>query len=210
MLARGVAALAVEVLAVDNSDATETEMITARRPPRILDCYAGPSLLASLAVGHFADYLPYYREEERLQRLGVSIPRSTIARWMIRLAERLDPLIERLRQAALASAVASVDETSIKLLDPELAYARNAYLWAVVGDAAHPYTRGLLASVPRLDRADDTLHAIPGNPPNLLNLPRGCSFRSRCEHAFDECSLKPLLQDMGDGHLKRCRLEDAE
>jgi transposase len=130
----------VEVLAADNADATETEMVAAPRPPRILDCYAGPSLLASLAVEHFADYLPYYREEERLQRLGISIPRSTIARWMIRLAERLGPLVDPMRQAVLASAVACVDETSIKLLDPELAYARSAYLWAVVGDAAHPYT----------------------------------------------------------------------
>ncbi len=59
----------VEVLAADNEDATETEMVTARSVRLcILDCYAGPSLLASLAVEHFADYLPYYREEERLAR----------------------------------------------------------------------------------------------------------------------------------------------
>lgn len=130
----------VEVLAADNEDATETEMVTAPRPPRILDCYAGPSLLASLAVEHFADYLPYYREEERLARLGITIPRSTIARWMIGLAERLMPLIGPMRQAALSSAVACVDETSVKLLNPELSHAATAYLWTVVGDAAHPYT----------------------------------------------------------------------
>jgi transposase len=130
----------VEVLAADNADATETKMLAASRPPRILDCYAGPSLLASLAVEHFADYLPYYRAEERLGRLGVKIPRSTIARWMIRLADGLQPLIDPMRQAALASAVACVDETSVKLLDPDLPCAKNAYLWAVVGDAAHPYT----------------------------------------------------------------------
>lgn len=77
-------------------------------------------------------------------------------------------------------------------------------------EPAHPYTRGLLASVPRLDRVDDTLHAIPGNPPNLLKLPHGCSFRSRCEHAFERCQLKPSLEDTGNGHLKRCHLEDGE
>jgi transposase len=45
-----------------------------------------------------------------------------------------------MRQAALASAVECVDETSVKLLDPVLPQAKSAYLWAVVGDAAHPYT----------------------------------------------------------------------
>ena len=54
---------------------------------------------------------------------------------------------------------------------------------------AHPYTRGLLASVPRLDRIDDrSLHAIPGNPPNMLALPTGCAFRERCTLAFDACA----------------------
>lgn len=130
----------VEVLASDNEDQTETEMHTAVRPPRILDCYAGPSLLASLAVGRFTDYLPYYRAEERLARLGVAIRRSTIARWMIRLADRLTPLVDLMRKAVLASAVACVDETSVKLLIPDLPRAVTAYLWTVVGDAAHPYT----------------------------------------------------------------------
>ena len=72
----------------------------------------------------------------------------------------------------------------------------------------HPYTRGLLDSVPRLDHVDDTsLHAIPGNPPNLLSLPKGCSFRSRCSEAFDACGEKPELREMGGGQLSRCHLD---
>ena len=72
----------------------------------------------------------------------------------------------------------------------------------------HPYTRGLLASVPRLDNVDDqSLHAIPGNPPNLLSLPKGCSFRSRCSEAFEACGEKPELEDTGEGHMSRCHLE---
>ena len=130
----------MEVLAADNADRTQTEVRTAPRPRRILDCYAGPSLLATLAVEHFADYLPYYREEERLQRLGLSIPRCTIARWMIRLSEQLLPLVDVLRQAVFRSAVLCVDETPVKLLDPTLSCASTAYLWAVAGDASHPYT----------------------------------------------------------------------
>ncbi len=73
----------------------------------------------------------------------------------------------------------------------------------------HPYTRGLLESVPRLDHVEDTeLHAIPGNPPNLLKLPKGCFFRRRCTEAFDACTAKPRLRDAGDGQLVRCHLED--
>ncbi len=73
----------------------------------------------------------------------------------------------------------------------------------------HPYTRGLLASVPRLDEEGaDRLAAIPGNPPNLLQLPAGCPFQPRCEHAFDRCAeQRPRPEAVQDGHLKACHLE---
>ena len=71
----------------------------------------------------------------------------------------------------------------------------------------HPYTRGLLASVPRLDRvSDDELQAIPGNPPNLLDLPTGCRFRDRCSQAMDECLQRPPLWVSEDGRMSRCFL----
>ncbi len=130
----------VEVLAVDNEDATETALITAEKPPRILDCFAGPSLLANLTVQRFADHLPYYREEEILERSGISIPRSTLCRWMIRLSVSLLPLVMRMRELALASDVVQADETPVKLLVPDLDHAQTSYLWAVLGDKQHPYT----------------------------------------------------------------------
>jgi oligopeptide transport system ATP-binding protein len=69
----------------------------------------------------------------------------------------------------------------------------------------HPYTQGLLASVPRMDRAnDDELHAIPGNPPNLQELPEGCRFRTRCVKAVAVCRNKPPLQSLDDGRVSRC------
>lgn len=74
-------------------------------------------------------------------------------------------------------------------------------------DPKHPYTQGLLNSVPRLDRPEDTeLEAIPGNPPNLLTLPVGCKFRDRCPKAFDACSEKPPMQVTEDRHAFRCFL----
>ena len=77
----------------------------------------------------------------------------------------------------------------------------------IYSDPRHPYTRGLLDSVPRLDRKDDDLHAIPGNPPNMLALPAGCSFRERCDHAFEACTEAPQLVEDENGRLKRCFLE---
>ena len=129
----------IEVLAADNEDETETEMVRGRRPPRILNSYAGSSLLASLVVDRFADYLPYYRLEERLNRLGLKIPRSTIARWMIKLSQSVLPLVELMRCHAKASGVICVDETPVKLLKPGLSKAATAYLWTIVGDESHPY-----------------------------------------------------------------------
>jgi oligopeptide/dipeptide ABC transporter ATP-binding protein len=71
----------------------------------------------------------------------------------------------------------------------------------------HPYTRGLLASVPRLDRSsDDELQAIPGNPPNLLDLPSGCRFRDRCSEATGQCCERPPLWIAEGGRTSRCFL----
>ena len=71
----------------------------------------------------------------------------------------------------------------------------------------HPYTKGLLASVPRLDQVfDDELHAIPGNPPNLLELPEGCRFRDRCEQVMEQCADTPPVWQGDKGRMCRCFL----
>ena len=65
-------------------------------------------------------------------------------------------------------------------------------------DPQHPYTWGLLGSIPRLDRPKpDRLTAIQGTPPSLITLPEGCSFGPRCPHRFDRCSKVPPLEDLG-------------
>ncbi|WP_316526488.1 ABC transporter ATP-binding protein [Kitasatospora brasiliensis] len=60
---------------------------------------------------------------------------------------------------------------------------------------AHPYTRGLLDSIPRLDQKGRDLHAIKGLPPSLLRIPEGCAFNPRCDRAQDRCrsELPPLV-----------------
>lgn len=129
-----------ETLAVDNADATETAMVSASRPPRILTCFAGPSLLAGLAAHHFADHQPYYRLEEILGRSQLEIDRSTLCRWMIRLAGELTPLTDLMRELALRSPVVQADETPIKMLAPGQGRTSTTYLWAILGDKQYPYT----------------------------------------------------------------------
>src|SRR5205085_933029 len=80
-------------------------------------------------------------------------------------------------------------------------------------DPQHPYTWGLLGSIPRLDREKpDRLASITGAPPSLINLPRGCKFRPRCPHAFDKCMEEPDLANRVEepGHLDRCWLSVQE
>ncbi len=69
----------------------------------------------------------------------------------------------------------------------------------------HPYTIGLLGAVPRLDNDSERLTTIPGNPPNLLNLPVGCPFVERCQYAMDIChSTPPELQFLPNERQRAC------
>jgi oligopeptide/dipeptide ABC transporter ATP-binding protein len=73
----------------------------------------------------------------------------------------------------------------------------------------HPYTAGLLASIPSAASAGQRLESIPGQPPSLLNLPRGCSFVPRCGHVMDICheQVPELITIRGkDGHRSACFL----
>ncbi|MFP4334444.1 MAG: ABC transporter ATP-binding protein, partial [Wenzhouxiangella sp.] len=75
-------------------------------------------------------------------------------------------------------------------------------------DPRHPYTEGLLNSVPRLDQPrSGILNAIPGNPPSLLTLPEGCPFSDRCLYAWEKCRERPVLAAIGDDRARRCHLE---
>jgi oligopeptide transport system ATP-binding protein len=70
---------------------------------------------------------------------------------------------------------------------------------------AHPYTRGLLDSVPRLDRVGRELYAIRGLPPNLTRIPPGCAFHPRCPMARDVCRTDvPPLYEMDEQRGSAC------
>ncbi len=82
----------------------------------------------------------------------------------------------------------------------------------IYANPKHPYTVGLLNSVPRLDLPRrEKLDPIEGQPPDLINLPRGCSFRPRCRYSIDQCAEDiPELQAVGgDGHTSACFVADT-
>lgn len=69
----------------------------------------------------------------------------------------------------------------------------------------HPYTRGLLDSIPRIGQNAERLHTIPGVVPNLLHLSQGCPFSNRCEYATDQCRTeKAQLHPVAPDHQVRC------
>ena len=83
----------------------------------------------------------------------------------------------------------------------EMASVKDLY-----GDPRHPYTIGLLGSLPRLDASThEKLVSIEGLPPDLIALPKGCPFAARCEYVLDKClEENPPLEPVGPGHYIAC------
>ncbi|WP_313072579.1 ABC transporter ATP-binding protein [Melaminivora sp.] len=74
----------------------------------------------------------------------------------------------------------------------------------VVRRPAHPYTRGLIDSIPTRATHGQLLRQIPGMTPSLLQLPPGCAFRPRCSRASEACSAAPVATEVGPGRSVRC------
>jgi peptide/nickel transport system ATP-binding protein len=68
----------------------------------------------------------------------------------------------------------------------------------------HPYTHGLIGSVPSRNKRGEKLRQIPGMTPSLLNLPAGCAFRTRCAHADAACEQDPGVSEQVPGRAVRC------
>ena len=70
---------------------------------------------------------------------------------------------------------------------------------------SHPYSRGLLQAIPRVDVEEEELYSIPGSPPNMTRAPKGCPFQPRCPHALDDCKdhLDPLTT-FAPGRKRAC------
>ena len=76
---------------------------------------------------------------------------------------------------------------------------------------SHPYTEGLMYSIPRIDAIHEKIEPIPGVVPHPLNLPKGCKFAPRCKYATAKCmEQEPTLEDVGNGQQIRCFYPEKE
>ena len=99
---------------------------------------ASPGLLAHIAVSKYQDALPLYRQEQILTRIGVDLPRATLASWMIQAGILIQPLINLLRDRLLAYDVIQMDETPVQVLkEPGKTAPSKSYLWVQRGGPPH-------------------------------------------------------------------------
>lgn len=149
-----------EVLALDQPDVTTT-MVAAKRPPMLIQSFAGVSLWACLTVSRFADHLPYYRLEDILGRGGIHIDRSTQWRWMHRLALGVTPLVNLMWDRVRQGRIIAMDETPVRELGGP-GTTLQGYLWTGVGDADHPYDCFFYSLDRRMVRPQEYLSGFQG------------------------------------------------
>ncbi|MEW6084945.1 MAG: ABC transporter ATP-binding protein [Chloroflexota bacterium] len=127
--------------------------------------------------------------------------RENIGTAIILITHDLGVIAEMCERVAVMYAGQVVEQTTVKTLFKQ---------------PLHPYTQGLIGSIPVLGKLKERLDVIPGSVPNLINMPPGCRFASRCrarvEHNLTICTEKePDLIESQDGHLVRCWLyQDAD
>jgi len=108
---------------------------TAGKPVQPIEkSTAGASLLAQVIVAKCVDHLPLHRQEKIFGRHGVEISRKTMCGWLAQCADLLNPLYRSLEEVLFQSKVIGTDDTSVKVLDVKLLFARTGRLWPYYGD----------------------------------------------------------------------------
>lgn len=104
------------------------------------------------------------------------------------------------------------DEVAVMYCGQVVEMCKARTIFAKETTCSHPYTEGLMTSIPRLDTpVGARLEAIPGAVPHPLNLPKGCKFAPRCKYATEKCmNEEPKLELAEDNHLIRCFYQDKE
>jgi len=95
---------------------------------------ATPALLAFIFVNKFVDHLPFYRQEKRFERIGIHISRQDMSHWAISAAQRVAPLIKRLRETIREGPVINMDETRMQVLnEADRANTTQSFMWLALG-----------------------------------------------------------------------------
>ncbi len=112
---------------------------TAGKPPQPIEkSTAGASLLAQVIVSKLADHLPLHRQAKIFERHGVDISPKSMCGWMAQCADLLNPLYVAAKKVLFGSKVIGTDDTSVKVLDRKLPFARTGRIWPYYGDREHP------------------------------------------------------------------------
>jgi peptide/nickel transport system ATP-binding protein len=186
------------------------------------------TLLESVGIpGGRADRYPHELSGGMRQRAAIAMalacePRvliadePTTALDVMVQAQILELLDELCRESGLALMLVTHDLPVVAQLCERAAvmYAgeivERSSMDTLYHEPRHPYTRALFAATPDLYDEGDRVRSIPGAPPRLDRPLAGCPFRPRCDRAFDRCrAQRPLLKDIGEGHLAACHLNDV-
>ncbi len=108
-------------------------------PDPIPKSFASPSLLAYIATAKFVDGLPLYRQERIFERFSIDLNRTTAARWMIKMGELVQPLINLMHEDLMDSPVIHGDETEVQVLkEPDRAAESKSYMWCLARQSDQP------------------------------------------------------------------------
>jgi transposase len=116
-------------------ESEESAVKVAPTPPQLIPkSMATEGLVAYIIVSKFADALPFYRQEGIFERIGVEIPRSTMANWAIQAADACEPILSLMHQELLSGPVINMDETPVQVLGEEgRLNTTKSYMWAFRG-----------------------------------------------------------------------------
>lgn len=108
-------------------------LVTAKKPKQPIEkSIASPGMLAYIATNKYADALPLYRQTEMFKRIGVDLDRTSLANWMIKCGELIQPLLNRLQDQLLEQNVIHMDETPLQVLnEPGKAAQSKSYMWVM-------------------------------------------------------------------------------
>lgn len=129
---------------VECVDSNESAVKLAPVPVQILPkTIATPSLLAHIFVSKFADALPFYRQEKQFLRYGIPLTRATMCTWAFHVSDKLNVLLEQLRQELLSGPLISIDETTIQVLnEPNRSVGSKSYMWVFRSGSDPPDSPG--------------------------------------------------------------------
>ncbi len=114
----------------------ESGVSIAPLPPSVVEQgQPGPGLVAHVLLSKYDDHLPLYRQQQQFERLGVNFPRQTLGDWGEKGAQWLQPLVREMKRELLSRDYLQVDETPVRVMDPEVrGRCATGYLW-VLGEA---------------------------------------------------------------------------